>query len=141
MREFPDMRGCAPRNLQFMRAFAQAYPEESIVRQLVSQLPWGHNVVLLGRVKNGREREWYAREALANGWSRNFLIHQLESGLYQRQGKALTNFSRTLPPEQSDLAQELLKDPDDLEFLGVGGDADERVVESGLTERHVEMWS
>jgi predicted nuclease of restriction endonuclease-like (RecB) superfamily len=135
MREFPDMRGLAPRNLQFMRAFAHAYPEESIVKRVVSQIPWGHNIELLGRVKKAEEREWYAREIIAHGWSRPVLVHQIESGLYKRQGKAITNFSRTLPPEQSDLAREILKDPYDLEFLGLGGDADERVVESGIIER------
>jgi len=135
MREFPDMRGFGPRNMQFMRAFAHAYPEESIVKRVVSQIPWGHNIELLGRVKKAEERAWYAREIAAHGWSRPVLVHQIESELYRRQGKALTNFARTLPPEQSDLAREILKDPYDLEFLGLGGDADEHVMESGIIER------
>ncbi|MDO8757346.1 MAG: PDDEXK nuclease domain-containing protein [Elusimicrobiota bacterium] len=135
MCEFPDMRGFAPRNLQFMRAFAHAYQEEPIVKQLVSQIPWGHNIVLLGRVKNAEERKWYAREVIKHGWKRDILVHQLKSGLYERQGKAVTNFPRTLSPEQSDLAREILKDPYDLEFLGLTGDADERVVESGIVAR------
>lgn len=135
MREFPDMRGFAPRNLQFMRAFAHAYQEEAIVKQLVSQIPWGHNIVLLGRVKNAEERKWYARVIIKHGWNRDILVHQLKSGLYERQGKAVTNFSRTLPPEQSGLARDILKDPYDLEFLGLTDDADERATESGIVER------
>ena len=86
-------------------------------------------------MKEAEEREWYAREIIAHGWSRPVLVHQIESGLYGRQGKAVTNFFRTLPPEQSDLAKAILKDPYDLEFLGLGGDADERVTESGLIDR------
>jgi len=105
------------------------------VQRLLHNLPWGQNIVLLERVKRPKEREWYAREAVKHGWSRDVLVHQLESGLYERQGKALTNFPRTLPPEQSDLARELLKDPYDLEFLGLGGDVDERVLEGGILER------
>lgn len=134
-REFADMRGWSPRNLNYMLAFARTWPEESIVKRVVSQLPWGHNIDLLGRVKKAEEREWYARQSIENGWSRPVLVHQIESGLYHRQGKALTNFARTLPLEQSDLAREILKDPYDLEFLGLGGDADERVVEGGIIER------
>lgn len=134
-REFPDIRGWSPRNLKYMQAFAREWPDESIVQRLLHNLPWGQNIVLLERVKRPKEREWYAREAVKHGWSRDVLVHQLESGLYERQGKALTNFPRTLPPEQSDLAREILKDPYDLEFLGLGGDADERVLEGGILER------
>ena len=135
IREFPDMRGFSPRNLNYMSAFARIWPEEPILQQLIAKLPWSQNVVLLERVTTVMEREWYARQSIENGWNREVLIHQIESGLYERQGKALTNFSRTLPPEQSDLAREILKDPYDLEFLGLGGDADERVVESGIIDR------
>ncbi len=81
--EFPEMRGLSPRNLKYMRAFAEAWP---IVQQPVAQLPWGHNVRLLDFVKNPEERLWYAEQTLANGWSRNVLVMQIESGLYQRQG-------------------------------------------------------
>ena len=135
LHEFPDMRGFAPRNLQFMRAFAHAYREEPIVKQVVSQIPWGHNIVLLGRVKNTEERVWYAREVMKHGWKRDVLVRQIETRLYERQGKAVTNFPQTLPPEQSALASGILKDPYDLEFLGLTGDPDERVVENGIVER------
>lgn len=135
MREFPGMSGFSPRNLNYMLAFAQTWPEEAIMQQAVAKLPWGQNITLMDRVKEPKKREWYAFEAAKHGWSREVLIRQIESGLYERQGKALTNFSRTLPPEQSELAREILKDPYDLEFLGLTGDADERATESGIVER------
>jgi predicted nuclease of restriction endonuclease-like (RecB) superfamily len=135
MREFPDVRGFSPRNLNYMLAFAQTWSKKSILQSVIAKLPWTHNVALLDRHEKAREREWYAREAIKHGWSSRVLVHQLESSLYERQGKAMTNFSRTLPPGQSDLAREILKDPYDLEFLGLGGDADERVTESGIIER------
>jgi predicted nuclease of restriction endonuclease-like (RecB) superfamily len=80
-----------------MRAFAEAWPEASIVQQLVGQIPWGHNLRLLDLVKNRDERLWYAQAATENGWSRNVLVLQIESKLYRRQGKATTNFQATLP--------------------------------------------
>lgn len=135
IREFPELRGFSPRNLNYMRAFARAWSEESILQATLAKLTWYQNITLLERVDTAVEREWYARQSIENGWSRPVLAHQIESGLYDRQGKALTNFTRTLPPEQSDLAREILKDPYDLEFLGLGGDADERVLESGIVER------
>jgi predicted nuclease of restriction endonuclease-like (RecB) superfamily len=90
------------------------------VQQVVAQLPWGHNVRLIETVKDPKERLWYARQAIEHGWTRNVLVHQIESALFLRQGKALTNFSRTLPDEQSELAQQIIKDPYSFEFLGVG---------------------
>jgi predicted nuclease of restriction endonuclease-like (RecB) superfamily len=105
-----------------MRAFAEAWPQEEFVQQIVAQLPWGHNVSLLDAIKSPAEREWYARQAIQNGWSRNVLAHQIESGLFARQGGALTNFSRTLPAEQSELAQQIIKDPYSFDFLSLAPD-------------------
>lgn len=102
---------------------------------VLAQISWYHNIALMDKLDARNAAEWYARRAIENGWSRNVLVHQIESDLFGRQGKAVTNFSRTLPPEQSDLAREVLKDPYSLEFLGLGGDADERVVEGGLLGR------
>ena len=127
--EFPEMRGLSPRNLKYMRAFAEAWP---IVQQPVAQLPWGHNVRLLDFVKNPEERLWYAEQTLANGWSRNVLVMQIESGLYRRQGKALTNFQAALPTPQSDLAQQIIKDPYNFDFLTLATEARERDLEQGL---------
>jgi predicted nuclease of restriction endonuclease-like (RecB) superfamily len=133
-REFPDVAGLSPRNLKYMRAFAEAFSDEVIVQQVVAQLPWGHNVKLIETLKEPAERLWYARQAIEHGWSRNVLIHQIESGLYRRQGKALTNFGRTLPVPQSDLAQELIKDPYSFDFLALGPEISERELERSLLE-------
>ncbi len=132
--EFPDMKGFSPRNMLFMRAFAEAYHDEAIVKQLVSQLPWGHIVRLIQKVKSPEEREWYLRKAFEHGWSRDILVMQIESRLYHRQGKAITNFAATLPPLQSDLAQQTLKDPYIFDFLGLGDDAQEREIERELVK-------
>src|SRR3954466_7763677 len=85
-REFPGMEGFSPRNLKYMRAFAQAWPEEEIVQQAAAQIPWFHNCVLLDKVKDQSKREWYVQETVNNGWSRNLLVHWIESDLYERQG-------------------------------------------------------
>jgi predicted nuclease of restriction endonuclease-like (RecB) superfamily len=130
--EFPEMSGLSARNLKYMRAFAEAYPDEPIVQQLVAQIPWGHNVRILDQVKDPAERLWYAQQTIENGWSRNVLVHQIESNLYARQGKALTNFNLALPPTQSDLAQQLLKDSYVFDFLSLGQEAKERDLERGL---------
>jgi predicted nuclease of restriction endonuclease-like (RecB) superfamily len=131
-REFPDVKGFSRTNLVYMRAFAEAYPEEQFVQQVVGQIPWGHNVRLLDLVKDQEERLWYAQQTIENGWSRNVLVLQIETGLIHRSGQAVTNFSRTLPSPQSDLAQSLLKDPYNLEFLTIGKDAQERELERAL---------
>jgi predicted nuclease of restriction endonuclease-like (RecB) superfamily len=130
--EFPSMQGFSARNLKYMRAFAEAWPEEAIVQQAAAQLPWFHNCVLLDKVKDKTERLWYIEQAIQNGWSRNVLVIQIESGLYRRQGKAITNFSATLPSPQSDLAQQLLKDPYNFDFLTLTKEAHERDLEREL---------
>lgn len=129
---FPNMKGFSPRNINYMRALAEAYPDEQFVQQVVAQIPWGHNVRILDQVKDSAEREWYIRETVQNGWSRNVLVLQIESGLYRRKGKAVTNFDRTLPAPQSDLAQQLLKDPYNFDFLTLDTEARERDLERGL---------
>jgi predicted nuclease of restriction endonuclease-like (RecB) superfamily len=131
---FPDMKGLSRSNLLYMRAFAEAWTDESIVQQVVGQIPWGHNVSLLDKLKSTEGRLWYARAAVEHGWSRNVLVIQIESRLHDRQGKAFTNFERALPPPQSDLARQLLKDPYNFEFLALDGDAAERELEKGLLE-------
>jgi predicted nuclease of restriction endonuclease-like (RecB) superfamily len=133
-RAFPEMTGLSARNLKYMRAFADAWPQEGFVQQVVAQLPWGHNTHLLDAVKAPAQREWYARQTIENGWSRSVLAHQIENGLFARQGRALTNFSRTLSTAQSDLAQEVIKDPYSFEFLSLSADMEERDLERGLIE-------
>jgi predicted nuclease of restriction endonuclease-like (RecB) superfamily len=131
---FPEMRGFRARNLKYMRAFAEAYPDPEFVQQVVAQLPWGHQVRILDTVKDAKQREWYIRQAVQSGWSRNVLVHQIESDLFDRQGHALTNFDKTLPAPQSDLAQQLIKDPYNFDFLTLGPDVQERDLERSLIE-------
>lgn len=131
---FPEMTGLSARNLKYMRAFAEAWPDGDFVQQVVALLPWGHNVRLLDAVKAPEERAWYARQAIEHGWSRNVLAHQIDTNLFARQGSALTNFSRTLPAEQSELAQQILKDPYTFDFLSLGPEMLERDLERGLVE-------
>ncbi|WP_187436051.1 PDDEXK nuclease domain-containing protein [Bradyrhizobium hipponense] len=133
-RAFPEMTGLSARNLKYMRAFAEAWPDGEFVQQVVALLPWGHNVRLLDAVKSPEERAWYARQAIEHGWSRNVLLHQIDSNLFTRQGSALTNFSRTLPADQSELAQQILKDPYTFDFLSLGPEMLERDLERGLIE-------
>lgn len=133
--EFPEMKGLSPRNLKYMRMFAEAYQDIQFVQQAVAQIPWGHNVRILDHIKNPAEREWYIRQTIQNGWSRNILVHQIESGLYKRQGEAVSNFDRTLPAPQSELARQILKDPYVFDFLTIGEEARERDVEKALLEQ------
>jgi predicted nuclease of restriction endonuclease-like (RecB) superfamily len=101
----------------------------------VAEIPWGHNILLLEKLKSPQKRLWYAVKTKEFGWSRAVLAHQVESNLYGRQGKAITNFPETLPAPQSDLANQLLKDPYQLDFLAVGPDVTERQLEMALLER------
>ncbi|MGD1930957.1 MAG: YhcG family protein [Leptolyngbyaceae cyanobacterium] len=132
-REFPDVKGFSRSNLMYMRAFAEAWPDEAIVQQAAGQIPWFHNCTLLDKVKDPEARRWYIQQTIENGWSRNVLVMQIESGLYDRQGGAVTNFARALPVPQSDLAQQLIKDPYNFDFLTISKDARESELESALT--------
>ncbi|MDG0022813.1 PDDEXK nuclease domain-containing protein [Trinickia sp. Y13] len=133
---FPDMQGFSPRNLKYMRALAQAWPTPAIVQQAVAQLPWSHIVTLLDKLKEPGARNWYAAQSLEHGWSRNVLAMQIDTRAYSRAGAAITNFDARLPPPQSDLAREALKDPYVFDFLGLTEDAQERHIETALT-RHI----
>lgn len=133
---FPGIKGFSPSNLRYMRAFAEAWPDGPIQQQPVGELPWGHNVVLLTRLKNSTERMAYARAALKHGWSRNVLDHHIDLRTVERSGKATTNFERQLPKPQSDLARESLKDPYCFDFLSLGDEAHERELETALV-KHV----
>jgi len=133
--EFPDMKGFSSRNLKYMRAFAEAYPDRKFVQQAAAQIPWFHHCTILDKVKTHAERTWYIQQAIEHGWSRNVLVHQIEGGLYHRKGKAITNFNSTLPSPQSDLAQEVLKNPYVFDFLGLTEDIRERELEKRLIGR------
>jgi len=131
---FADMKGLSPRNLLFMRAFADAYPDSQIVKQLVSQLPWGHIILITQRIKSQDLRLSYIRLSIENGWSRNILSIQLDSQAHERQGKLVNNFSSTLPPEHSDMAAQIFKDPYLFDFLGTADPRREREVEQALVD-------
>jgi predicted nuclease of restriction endonuclease-like (RecB) superfamily len=130
---FPDQKGFSPRSLKYMRKFAELWPDDEFVQQPIAQLPWGHHITLM-EIKSREDRLWYAQAAIEHGWSRNVLIHQIDSGLKQRHGQAATNFQVALPSPQSDLAQQVLKDPYCFDFLTLGKDAKERELEQALIE-------
>ena len=130
--EFPEMKGFSPQNLKYMKRFAQEYSFEAIGQQAIDQLPWGHNITLMYEVSDKDEREFYIKKAKEHGWSRNVLSMQIETNLYQREGKAVTNFDTKLPAPHSDLAKATLRNPYLFDFLSLGNDAHEREVEKGL---------
>lgn len=146
MAEFPEMKGFSRRNLEQIRrwySFWSQHPE--IAKQAASQLfegpvanifqiPWWHNVVIVSKCQTLEEARYYVENTLAHGWSRAVLTHQIESGLWQREGKAITNFSQTLPAPQSDLAKQTLKDPYVFDFLTLTKEHDERELEQNLIQ-------
>jgi predicted nuclease of restriction endonuclease-like (RecB) superfamily len=149
---FPGVQGFSPVNVWRMRAFYLAYrPDPAILSQAVTELeasrppqpvaeiPWGHNQVLLFKLKNAARRLWYAAKTSEHGWSRAILTAQIESDLFGRQGKAVSNFAGTLPSPQSDLAQQSLKDPYLFDFLTLRADALERDLELGLAD-HIQKF-
>jgi len=132
--EFPGMKGFSRSNLMYMRAFAEAWPDGPIVQPPVGQLPWAHQLVLLTKLKTPEARLAHAEQALARGWSRNVLALHIQNRTLEREGNAVTNFELNLPKPQSDLARETLKDPYHFDFLDVGGEANEREIESALVQ-------
>ncbi|MBH0122521.1 DUF1016 family protein [Rhodococcus sp. CX] len=132
--EFPHMRGFSRRNLFYMRSFAEAWPQE-IVQQPVAQLPWGHVTVLLDKLTDAAERNWYAAQAADHGWSRNVLAHRIEGQLHRRIGAAPSNFPDHLPAQDSDLARQLVRDPYIFDFLDLTDRVAERDLETALMAR------
>jgi predicted nuclease of restriction endonuclease-like (RecB) superfamily len=133
---FPEMKGFSSRNLKYMRAFADAWPESGIVQARLHKLPWYHHIALLDKLLTAEDRLWYAAKAIEHNWSRNILVMQIESRLMERSGAAVTNFALTLPKPGSDLARESLKDPYRFDFLGLTDEAQEREIEHALV-KHV----
>ncbi len=134
---FPGIAGFSKTNVFRMKAFFIAYSKiPTAVGKLeyfpVFKIPWGHNVVLLERIKTINERLWYAQKTIDHGWSRSMLDTWIKAKLYQREGKAITNFKRTLPSPSSDLAHQALKDPYLLDFLSLHKEHLEKEVEDGL---------
>ncbi|PZS25785.1 MAG: DUF1016 domain-containing protein [Pseudonocardiales bacterium] len=133
--EFPDMRGFGRSNVFYMRAAAEAWPRAEVVQQPVGQLPWGHVTVLLDRFDDQAERDWYAAAAIEHGWSRNVLLNQIKNRLHEREAAAPSNFAAQLPAGESELAQELTRDPYVFDFLDLTDRAAERDLEQALMDR------
>ncbi len=137
--EFPFMKGFSPRNLTYMRTFAEAYPDEQFVQTVSAQITWSHNTAILDKVKDATERLWYIQKAAEHGWSHSILVIQIESDLFHRSGRAITNFSSTLPALDSDLARDTLKDPYVFDFITTSDESKERDIQSALIA-HIERF-
>ncbi len=134
--EFPEMTGLSYQNISYMRQFVVEYKfDNNILQQAVGEIPWGHNIILFSRIGNIEERFWYARQTIENGWSRNVLSLQIKTNLYERSGRSINNFKTTLPALQSDLAESIIKDPYNLEFLDIKGKLKEKDLEEGLIDQ------
>jgi predicted nuclease of restriction endonuclease-like (RecB) superfamily len=136
---FPDAKGFSPRNLRYMRTFAEVWPESAILLAPLARLPWYHPIALVEKLGSPDLRLWYAQEAIEGGWSRDILVHKIDTQLHERSGQAVTNFANTLPPADSDLAQQATRDPYIFDFVGIADIRRERDLESALTE-HVEKF-
>jgi predicted nuclease of restriction endonuclease-like (RecB) superfamily len=136
---FPEMSGFSPRNLKYMRAFAAAWPDKAIVQEPLAQIPWYHHIGLLDKLKSPAERLWYANQVIAGGWSRSILDLQIGKEAHKRQGKALNNFKKTLPPPDSDMAAQIFKDPYLFDFTGTADPRREREVEHSLVA-HIQQF-
>lgn len=131
---YPNSTGYSVRNLKYMAKFAAEYPDEQIVQEVLAQITWYHNIALMDKVKGQEASLWYAKESVKNGWSRNVLVHQIESGLYERQAIAqkISNFESLLPAPQSELAVQTMKDPYVFDFIPFKEDMVERDIENAL---------
>ena len=133
---FPSATGYSVRNLKYMAKFAAIYPDFEFVQQVVAQIPWGHNVVLMDKISDDTVRKWYIEQSIEHGWSRNVLVHQIESGLYERQVIAdkISNFENRLASPQSELAVQTMKDPYVFDFVPFREDMVERDIEQALVQ-------
>jgi predicted nuclease of restriction endonuclease-like (RecB) superfamily len=136
--EFPDMKGLSPRNIQYMTTFAGAWEESPIAQHAVAQLPWGHVTILLDKISGQERREAYAAAAAQYGWTRNVLLNMIMNKTLERTGVAPSNFAQQLVAQDSELAQQIAKDPYNFEFLGLSGEVAERDLENALTARMTE---
>jgi predicted nuclease of restriction endonuclease-like (RecB) superfamily len=136
---FPEMQGFSPRNLKYMRTFAEAWPERALVQRTVALIPWRSNLTLLEKLKEPELRLWYAQQTRANGWSKDILALQIETNLHKRTGQSANNFEITLPPSESDMANQIFKDPYLFDFLGTAEVRKEAELEFKLIE-HLERF-
>ncbi len=137
--EFPEMNGFSTRNLKYMRKFADAWPDIQIVQRYVAQIPWRTNITLLDKLSDSNLRLWYAQKVLENGMGKEMLVIQIESGLHLREGASLNNFNQTLPSLNSDLVQQVFKDPYIFDFIGVLEPKREKELEQRLID-HIQKF-
>ena len=132
--DFPESKGYSVRNLKYMAKFAETYPNREFVQTVSAQIPWSHNIAIIEKVKDPEQRIWYIQKTAENGWSHNVLIHQIESGLYQRQVLVdkVSNFESRLPSPQSELAAQTMKDPYVFDFIPFREEMLERDIEQAL---------
>lgn len=116
---FPDAKGFSPRNLRYMRSFADAWLDFPMLQAPLVTLPWYHQIALFEKLGNAETRLWYAAAAVEHGWFRAVLVHQIETRLHERSGMPISTFTATLPPSDSDLAQQATKDPYVFDFLSL----------------------
>jgi len=136
-KEFPNQKGFSRSNLFAMKKFFEFYSQHSDsekIQQVVGQIPWGHQIFIISKSKSIDEALFYCSKTIENNWSRSVLVHQIDSGFYNRHGKAITNFVNTLPNPHSELAQETLKDPYKFDFLNLHEKALEKDIEDQLIQ-------
>lgn len=131
---FPNLQGFSKRNLNYMKRFAKEYMDIDFLQVPLAKISWYHNITLLEKCDEAEERFWYAQQAIEYGWSRNMMVNQIELNLFKREGKAITNFQKTLPSPQSDMAQQTLKDPYIFDFLTLSKSAKEQDLELALMQ-------
>lgn len=132
---YPDSKGFSVRNLKNMKKFAESWRDLEFVQTCLHKLSWYHNCTIIDKLKSEEERRYYVAKNIENGWSRNVLVHQIESDLMSRQGRAITNFDNTLPSPNSELAQETFKSPYIFDFLNLSERSRERDIENALVEQ------
>ena len=132
---FPNMKGFSERNIRSMRLFYEEYADDENWQQLVAKLPWGHNLLLIEKIKDKNIRKIYAENAIKNGWSRNVLALQIDSEFHKRIGKSDNNFSFLLPPKDSDLVNNTVKDPYIFEFISLNSNYKEQELENRMVSK------
>ncbi|MGL5889963.1 MAG: PDDEXK nuclease domain-containing protein, partial [Bacteroidia bacterium] len=136
---FPEMQGFSPRNLKYMRKFAEAWPDKELVQRCVALIPWRSNITLLDRLDNPTLRLWYAQKTLENGFGKDMLVQQIESQLHKRQGSSINNFEQSLPPLDADFTKQIFKDPYIFDFLGTAEKRNEAELEQKLID-HIQKF-
>ena len=136
---FPDMKGFSPRNLKYMKKFAECWADVEFVQRSVAQIPWRSNITLMEKLKDPELRVWYAQKTLEHGWGKAMLRFQIDSQLHLREGNIANNFKNTLPPPQSDLTEQSFKDPYIFDFLGQDAPKREAELEKKLLD-HIQKF-